>query len=523
MLPEHLGNIADLKKREKKAFEMESMWHDQLSDVYEYFLPQRNLFNIESKGTKKMDKIFDSTALTAIQMGASKLQESIAPIWSRWATFAPSAEIERMLESGQYDVSEEDIRKSLEQQAEIVFDYINRSNFATQFYEAALDLLVGTATLRIDESDDDEMPIVFSAVPQKGIAFEEGPFGTVETHWRRFKVKARMLERMWIGFEPSQRISDMIEKSPDTEVNVCEGVIYDPKTKNYYGAVWVGNEDRLSWTEAFGMSSPWVTGRYSKCAGEVRGRGPAMQCLPDVRSLNKVKEYTLQKAAIDLAGMYTATDDGVLNPYNMRIAPGIVIPVGSNNTSNPSLQRLDTGTNLQLAQFEIQELQNGIKLALFNDLRDPAGPVRSATEVAIESRELAKRIGSAFGRLQTEVLIPVLKRCVSILARRGLISSMEVGGRDVDVKFLSPLAKAQDAEDLISAQQAVQFVLQTASPDHVKMSFKLEEFGRWAAEKTGMPAELVRSEQETQKIVQAGAEAAQQGMQVQAQAPVMPQ
>ena len=156
-----------------------------------------------------------------------------------------------------------------------------------------------------------------------------------------------------------------------------------------------------------------------------------MQALPDVRSLNKAKEFVLQKAAIDLAGMYTATDDGVTNPYNMVIAPGVVIPVGSNNTNNPSIQRLDTGSNLALAQFEIVELQNAIKLALFNDLRDPAGPVRSATEVAIESRELAKRIGSAFGRLQTEILVPILKRVVAILTRRGLIVPIELDGRDV--------------------------------------------------------------------------------------------
>ena len=243
-----------------------------------------------------------------------------------------------------------------------------------------------------------------------------------------------------------------------------------------------------------------------------------MQTLPDVRSLNKAKEFVLQKAAIDLAGMYTATDDGVTNPYNLTIAPGIVIPVGSNNTSNPSIQRLDTLSNLQLAQFEISELQNAIKVALFNDLRDPTGPVRSATEIAIESRELAKRIGSAFGRLQTEVLMPVLKRCVAILTRRGLITPIQLDGVDVDVKFTSPLARAQDAEDLLAVQQAVQFVLQTAGPEQVQMAFKIEDFGTWAAEKTGMSSELVRSDSEKQQIIQAGAEAAQMQQQPQLRA-----
>jgi len=218
--------------------------------------------------------------------------------------------------------------------------------------------------------------------------------------------------------------------------------------------------------------------------------------------------------------MYTATDDGVTNPYNLNISPGIVIPVGSNNSSNPSIQRLDTGSNLQLAQFQINEMQMSIKKALFNDLRDPTGAVRSATEVAIESRELAKRIGSAFGRLQTEVLIPIIKRVAAILTRRGIITPVELDGRQVAIKFMSPLARAQDGEDILNVQQAVQFVLQTAGPDQAKIGFKLEDFGTWVADKTGMPAELVRSQAEKQAVIQAGAQVAQQGMDASGTPPV---
>ena len=511
-LPPELGSLADLKRREAKAFERQSMWHDQLDDAYEYFLPNRNLFEDSRPGQKKMERIFDSTALEAIQQGASKLQENIAPIWSHWATLEPSIKVKRLLETGDFNVSEVDIRKNLEDQAEVIFDYINRSNFGTQFYEHALDLLIGTGTLRIDEDDSDEMPIIFTAIPQKGIAFEEGPYGSVETHWRRFKVKARDLERKWIGFEASETIKNKIKNSPESEVDVCEGVVYMPKSRTYYGCLWVKKEDRISWMEDFGKTSPWVTGRYSKVSGEIRGRGPALQALPDVRSLNKAKEFVLQKAAIDLAGMYTATDDGVTNPYNISISPGVVIPVGSNNSSNPSLQRLDTGSNLALAQFEINELQVSIKKALFNDLRDPTGAVRSATEVAIESRELAKRIGSAFGRLQTEVLVPIIKRVAAILTRRGLIQPLQLDGQDIEIKFTSPLARAQDAEDILNVQQAVQFVLQNAGPDQAKIGFKIEDFGTWVAEKSGMPAELVRSKLEKEQIIQAGAQVAQAGM-----------
>ncbi len=518
-LPPTLGSLKDLKRRKSQAFDTNAQWRDTLDDAYEYFLPQRNLFNTEAKGQKKMDRIFDSTAPNAIQIGASKLQANIAPIWSQWAILGLSKEVEREAEEQGLDVK--GAKEKLEHQAEVIFDFINRSNFGTQFFEMALDLLIGTGSLMITEDvDSEDMPIVFHSIPQKDLAFEEGPQGTIETHWRTFQTKARNLERKYNGFEPSQKTRDIIEQKPNTDVTINEGTVFDPKSPNldsegkvlsmgkYYGVVWVDGEDHVSWLQDYGESSAWVTGRYFKTSGEVRGRGPALAVYPDVRSLNKAKEFVLQKAAIDLAGMWTATDDGVTNPYSITIAAGMVIPVGSNNTNNPSIVRLDTASNLNLALFEVEQLQNDIKVALFSDLRDPAGPVRSATEIAIDTRELAKRIGSAFGRLQTEVLIPILKRVNSILVKRGILEPIKIGSRDVSVKFTSPLARAQDAEDMLAVQQAVEFTLNTAGPEVIPMSFKVEDFPMWAAEKAGMPTELVRSKAEREAIVSQAAKGA---------------
>lgn len=518
-LPNNLGSIKDLKRRFSKAMEQQSLWHDQNDDVYDYFLPQRNQFTEERKGSKKMDHIFDSTPLQAIQEGASRLQDAIAPIWKQWSRVEPSDTIKSQFEEngGELDlgggqtISIEQVQENLDKQTDIAFDYINRSNFSTQFYEMCLDLLVGTGTLDIQETDSLDEPFVFHAIPQNGIGLEEGPMGTIETHFRKWKIKYGMLERVFDGFDASQEVRQKIDNEPHSDC-VCEGgIIFDPKDKRYYGVVWVAGEERASWVQDYEQSNPWVTGRYSKVAGEVRGRGPAMQVYPDARSLNKAKEFVLQKAAIDLAGMWTATDDGVTNPYNLTVSPGVVIPVGSNNSSNPSIMRLDTSNDLQLAQFEIVELQTAIKRAFFNDMRDPTGPVRSATEIAIEARDLAKRIGSAFGRLQTELLTPMLKRVFFILNKKGLIN-IDLQGFETTVKFTSPLARAQDQEDLLDIQQAVEFTMATAGPDYVKMNYKLENFGRYAGEKIGMPQELIRDDAEKRKIIEAGAQAAKQQM-----------
>lgn len=512
-IPANLGTFDDLKKREAAAFgQLNTNWRDHLDDAYEYFLPNRNLFNREEKGAKKMDRIFDSTSLEAIQSGASKLQSNIAPIWSRWANFEPSPQILKLLKDSDVNVSETQIRENLEEQAEIVFDVINRSNFGTQFFEMALDLLIGTGSLMIDEDDNDEMPIVFNTIPQVGVAFEEGPNGKIETHWRRFKFKARNVERKWQGFEVSADLRQKITDKPDSDVKLMEGVIFDPITNNYWGIVWVDGEDRISWVADFKDSSAWVTGRYSKTAGEIRGRGPSLQSLPDVKTLNKAKEMSFQKAAIDLAGMWTSTEGQSLNPWTVVIAPGVTIPVDSNDARNPSLARLDTSTDLNLVAFVIEDLQNSIKRAHFNNLREPTDTVITLGQFLFEARELQESIGSAFGRLQTEVLIPILKRVVWILTRRGLLQPINIGGTEVTIKFTSPLARAQDLLDLNSVQQAVAFTIETAGEEAAMMAYKFEDFGTWAADKTGMPQELVRSEPEKAEVIDNGKNAIEAGV-----------
>ena len=78
--PPPLGSIQDIKEREQKAFNTQAMWHDQLEDVYDYFLPNRNLFDDQARGQQKQDRIFHSTALTAILLWVSKALEKLPPV-----------------------------------------------------------------------------------------------------------------------------------------------------------------------------------------------------------------------------------------------------------------------------------------------------------------------------------------------------------------------------------------------------------------------------------------------------------
>jgi hypothetical protein len=232
--------------------------------------------------------------------------------------------------------------------------------------------------------------------------------------------------------------------------------------------------------------------------------------LPDVKTCNKIVEYVLRNAALSISGIYTAADDGVINPYSIRLAPGAIIPVGSNDSRNPSLRPLERSGDIQLGALVLEDLRTRINKALF---AEPFGemdqPVKSATEMALRNQELVQDSGSAFGRMQTEFVEKVLRRTVYILTRAGKIPPIRVDGREVTIKHTSPLARAQDQEDLVALNQYIQTIGQLG-PEVLALGTKLEDLPAFVGEKLGIDQDLLRDEAERQEMQEQAAQAAQQ-------------
>jgi len=500
VIPKTLGSVASLKARAEKSLAVKEEWRSLLEDTYRYFCPQREVWDFYNAGEDKMNHIFDSTGQVALKEFANRMMGSITPQATIWATMVPGIDIPQQYRK------DPDLTRSLQEANEILFGYINNSNFYTIMGEAYLDLGIGTAGITVDEGDL-ESPLVYGMIDQSQVGYEESHTGLIENIYRKKKHKARNIKKAYPGGSFNQEITDMIENSPNAEVTFTECMVKDEKTGEYWIVV-IYDDDEV-WSNPQGTANPWIAFRWQVIPNEVRGRGPALDALPDVKTLNKIQEFALQKAALDLAGLWTGQDDGIFNPYTVQVAPGVVIPVSTNSTTNPTLQRLDTGAPLQLAQFEIDKLQTNVKTNLYNDLRDPTGAVRSATEVTINQRELAQRIGSNFGRIQNEALSRILNSTYQILRRLGKVPPVNIDGREVAIKFISPLARAQDAEDVQVLQNAVATTAQLAGPEAIPMEFKVENFGNFIAHKFGMDADLVRTDSEKQEKMQQMAQLAQ--------------
>ena len=96
----------------------------------------------------------------------------------------------------------------------------------------------------------------------------------------------------------------------------------------------------------------------------------------------------------------------------------------------------------------LESLRSRINHALLADrLSAVASPNMTATEVLERSAEIARLLGAGFGRLQSELLTPLLKRAFHILRRRGDILNFDLDGKIVDLQYRSPLAMARARQD----------------------------------------------------------------------------
>ena len=287
------------------------------------------------------------------------------------------------------------------------------------------------------------------------------------------------------------------KEAPHTEIELVEATCYHDDDGLYgYYLVTDKTKDSQPKTIVYRTmtTSPWIIARYMKASGEVMGRGPLLNALPDIKTVNKVVEFLLKNASLAIGGIYTAADDGVLNPQTVQIRPGSIIPVSRNGgPSGPSLMPLKTASDVNLTQLVIQDLRMSIKQALLDNSLPPENmSARSATEIVERMRELATNLGSAFGRLITECMVPMVRRSLAVMDQLGLVVlPLRVNGLEVKVIPVSPLAKAQAMDDVQDMMQWLQFA-QSLGPMGLA-AVRMDAVLDYMAGKLGIPQTLITS------------------------------
>jgi len=487
-IPKGLGTVKDLCKRADKAKETWELWRSLHQEAFDFAAPQRETFRFWSPGQRKNRHIFDSTAVDGLVTFANRIQGSMVPSWMEWMK----------LESGS-DVPKDQknrVDKALEDATDIFFSNLNHSNFSTEITPGLSDLGIGTGAILVEEGEfGKETALKFSNVPLAELNPEHPADGPIKNVWRNREVEARNIKLTWPEATIPQQLEEMIKKNPYSKVKILNGMLFNPEDGLYWQIVIHKGSNSVLLTQSF-KSRRLIVFRWHVTPGEVFGRGPIITKLPDIRTVNKVKQFILENGAIQMAGVYTGVDDGVFNPHTVRIAPGTIIPVTSNATANPTLKAMDRAGDLGLGGIILEDLQNSIKESLFsNPLGEVTDPVKSATEQMLRMKQSLENRGAAFGRLKSELVEPLVAAVVEILSGLGKMPEMSVDGKEVTLKMTSPLSKSEDMDDFQNFQ-VWWGVLQSLPQEIIAGSVKVEEIPKYTQEVLSVPADLVRSEDE---------------------------
>ena len=424
-----------LKARIEAGKTKRELWRGYYEEGYRYALPQRENFSKQTPGSEQNEEYqYDSTAQNALQDLAANIQSNVVPAGTQWAVLEPADTVK---ETEQLAAA-----NFLQNTSDIVFKAIQNSNLDTEIGEALQDLGIGTGALAIEPTGNPENPINCTAIPADELILENGPYGTVETVFREYKMSVRNLCVVYPGCSEERKKQGMTDKG-DEQITVIEGVVknYDTGMYEFYAIDW-DKSHVMMYDEM--DTSPYVVFRWSKKSGEVWGSGPVLKAIADIRALNQLAKLELQNAAFVVNGVYKMTGNVGAMSRNFKIEPGAVIVM----KQGQNLEALDKNRQLQTSNITGDKLRDSIKQAMFADrLPAPTNQPVSATEIRARQQEFNRVIGPVFGRLTREMVVPIMLRFIDLLQKSEDIEDFIVDKEVMNIKVQSPVTRNTDALD----------------------------------------------------------------------------
>ena len=482
----------NLLKRYDRLKSQRQNWESHWQEVADYMQPRKaDVTKTRSRGDKRTELIFDSSPLQSVELLAASLHGMLTNPSTPWFSLRFKEE----------DMEFEDEAKEwLESATETMYAAFNKSNFQQEIFELYHDLITfGTAAMFVEEDDEDILK--FSTRHINEIFIAENDKGRIDTVFRKFKLSARAAIQKF--GDVSTNIATVAKKDPYEEVEMLHAVYprsdFNPKKQDkqnmpfesVYIEAGTGEELSVSGFREF----PFVVPRYLKASHEIYGRSPAMTALPDVKMLNEMSKTTIKSAQKQVDPPLLVPDDGFILP--VRTVPGGLnfYRAGTRDRIEP----LNIGANTPLGLNMEEQRRNSIRNAFYvNQLMMQTGPQMTATEVIQRNEEKMRLLGPVLGRLQSELLKPLIDRAFALILRKNLFKPAPefLSGKDIEIEYVSPLAKAQKSSELQSIMRAIEIMgsLSNVAPvfDHINM----DKLVRHLADIVGVPQKILKPQSE---------------------------
>lgn len=495
--------LAAHELRKNKRVTFENYWQDCLT----YIVPRKeDVTTTQDPGSPKNEDLFDTTAIMANQHLAANLHGMLTNPTVRFFEFLMS----------DANLNEDDeVKKWLEDSANRVFTVMNNSNFQTEVHEIYIDEgAIGTACLFTGEHE--ERVVHFNARAMKEIYVDENNLGLIDTVDRRFKWKPKHIVQEFGEKSVHPWIMKKYEEGCEDEWEVlhtvCPGAKGDPESRGglmAFKSVYILVDHQMFISKSGFREFPYAVPRWTKTSGEVYGRGPGMEMLPDIKMVNKMMETTLKGAAKTVDPPLQVSDDGVIG--KVRLTPGglTVTRPGAD-----PIRPIITDARIDFGYQAVEDVRKRIRMGFYTDkmnLND--GPQKTATEVQQIVDEQWRFMGPVLGRQHFEFLDPVVTRVFAIMDRRQLFLPVpdKIKGKKIDVRYSSLAARAQRMQEGSNLNRA----LTIAAPVVNAIPQALDNLNgdraiRHIFDVYGVPGKLLNDQREIKQIRDARAAAQEQ-------------
>jgi hypothetical protein len=112
-------------------------------------------------------------------------------------------------------------------------------------------------------------------------------------------------------------------------------------------------------------------------------------------------------------------------------------------------------------------------------------------------KELAQNLGSDFGRMINETMIPMVAKILEVMDEKGLIDMpLRVNGLEVKVTPVAPLAMAQNMEEVNAIMQYMQIMNSGGFGTDGQLAIKTDAAVDFIGDKLGVPASVRNTQAE---------------------------
>lgn len=514
----------------------ESRW----VETAKYIAPNKKDVQYDSvPGAKKTDELFDGLSIQAKNMLVATLTGSITSASKKWLSLRfKNPELNNNFNALEW----------LDTVKEITYHNYNRSNLYRELNLLYDELVTfGTDPLFIDSLPPDHngafTGLTFKAMPLKECYIEEGVGDLADILYRKFRITAYKAVQLWGIDSLPDRIKQVYKDRPFEYFTVLHGVYRRDtpgtgrdillNTEKEYASVYISLDDKKVLSESGYDFFPFAVPRWAKYSGEVYGRGPADEALPDIRTLNKIEELSLKWDALRYQPPLLRQKGSIIG--QVVLEPRAIMDVQAGIPSGDALRPLELGGDTGRERIKTEDKRIQIRKAFFADQIEAfiaiEAPRRTATEVQLRYDLMQQMLGPILTNIEQELLNPLVNKTLEILFRNNAfpVAPQEVleDAGDVEtlsdwlktklvIEYESPLSKRQRIEDVMALQGMYEYMAMVApyAPD-IGDGIDHDEGLRHVGKIRGVPIAVFRKEEDFKAIRQGRVEEAEQEQQAQ--------